>query len=130
MTYSVRAAEHVKYEYFILDLVIHRDTLLHIIFEFQLCVYIFCDDSQMTWIIVYICVKYVYLLSLSCLKKYYVFFKQYNRHTVNSWLTVNRDNNEVLKRYCQTIYNSVRIFSLSIRLINTIGIWHSFCCFR
>ena len=34
------------------------------------------DDSQMTWIIVNIWVKYVYLLSLSCLKKYYVFFKQ------------------------------------------------------
>ena len=33
----------------------------------------FCDDSQMTWIIVNIWVKYVYLLSLSCLKKYYVF---------------------------------------------------------
>ena len=74
MTYPVRAAEHVKYEYFILDMMIHRDTLLHIIFEFQLCVCIFfCDDSQMTWIIVNISVKYVYLLGLSCLKKYYMF---------------------------------------------------------
>ena len=72
----VRAAEHVKYEYFILAMKIHRDTLFHILFEFQLCVCIFLYDSQMTWIIVNIWVKYVYLLSLSCLKKYYVFFKQ------------------------------------------------------
>ena len=34
----------------------------------------FCDDSQMTWIIVNIWGKYVYLLSLSCLKKNIVWF--------------------------------------------------------
>ena len=28
VTYAVRAAEHVKYEYCILDMIIHRDTLL------------------------------------------------------------------------------------------------------
>ena len=31
MTYPVRAAEHVKYEYFILDMMIYRDTLLQFI---------------------------------------------------------------------------------------------------
>ena len=31
MTYPVRAAEHVKYEYFILDMMIHGDTLLQFI---------------------------------------------------------------------------------------------------
>ena len=41
MTYPVRAVEHVNYEYFVLDMMIHRDKLLHIIFEFQLCICIF-----------------------------------------------------------------------------------------
>ena len=58
-------------------------------------------------------------------KKILCVFKQSNRHIANSWLTVNRDNNVVLKSYCQTIFTSVRIFSLRIRLINT-GIWHNF----
>ena len=64
-------------------MMIHQDTLLQFIVYLnfriiisQLCVCIFGDDSQMTWIIVNICIKYVYLLSISCLKKYYVFFKQ------------------------------------------------------
>ena len=35
VTYPVRAAEHVKYEYFILDMVIHGDTLaIYNIFDF------------------------------------------------------------------------------------------------
>ena len=53
------AAEHVKYEYFIHDMMIHRDTLLQFkvylnfrVIISQLCVCIFCDDSQMTWVIV------------------------------------------------------------------------------
>ena len=54
-----------------------------------------------------------------------MFFKQRNRHIANSWLTVYRDNDEVLKRYCQSIFTSVRIFSLGIRIIN-IEIWHRF----
>ena len=58
-------------------------------------------------------------------KKLLCVFKQSNRHIANSWLTVNRDNNVVLKRYCQTIFTSLRIFFLMIRLINT-GIWHNF----
>ena len=60
VTYPVRAAEHVKYdEYFILDMMIHGDTLLQFIVYLnfriiisQLCICIFCDDSQITWIIV------------------------------------------------------------------------------
>ena len=59
MTYPVRAAEHVKYEYVILAMMIDRDTLLQFIVYLnfsiiisQLCVCIFCDDSQMTWITV------------------------------------------------------------------------------
>ena len=35
VTYPVRAAEHVKYEYFILDMMIHGDTLaIYNIFDF------------------------------------------------------------------------------------------------
>ena len=55
MTYPVRAAEHVNYEYFILDMMIHGDTLLqfiiYLIFRIiisQLCVCIFSDGSQRT----------------------------------------------------------------------------------
>ena len=60
-------------------------------------------------------------------KKILCFFLNNKIDIANSWLIVNRDNNEVLKRYmyCQTIFTSVCIFSLRIRLI-TIGIWHSF----
>ena len=72
-TYPVRAAEHVKYEYFIFDMMIHGDTLLQFmvylicrIIISQLCVCIFCDDSQMIRIIVNISAQYVYLLSISC----------------------------------------------------------------
>ena len=70
MTYPVRAAEHVKYEYFILDMMIDRDTLLHIVYlNFRIIVSQLCyDDPQMNWIIVNIWVKYVYLMSPSCLK--------------------------------------------------------------
>ena len=59
VTSPVRAAEHVKYEYFILDMMIHGGTLLQFIVYLnfrviisQLCICIFCDDSQLTCIIV------------------------------------------------------------------------------
>ena len=59
VTYPVRAAEHVKYEYFILDMMIHGDTLLQFIVYWifriiinQLCVCVFSDDYQMIWIII------------------------------------------------------------------------------
>ena len=44
VTYPVRAAEHVKYEYFILDMMIHRDTLLQFIvyLNFRIISYIMC----------------------------------------------------------------------------------------
>ena len=35
VTYPVRAAEHVKYDYFILDMMIHRDSLLQVIVYFS-----------------------------------------------------------------------------------------------
>ena len=66
MKSPVRAAEHVKYEYFILDMMIHGDTLLQFIvyLDFrtiisQLCICIFCV-----------------FIELIMFKKYYVFFKQ------------------------------------------------------
>ena len=38
MTYPVRAAEHVKYEYFILDMMMQQDKLL------QLCIFEFLNN--------------------------------------------------------------------------------------
>ena len=54
MTYLVPAAEHVKYENFTIDMMIHRDTLLQFIvyLNFSYAFAFFCDDFQMTWIIV------------------------------------------------------------------------------
>ena len=57
----------------------------------------FSDDFHLTWIIVKICLQYVYLSSLSCRKKPYVVFTQKHRHIANSRLTVNRDNDVVVK---------------------------------